>query len=364
MLTGAGQANHRRPKCSALNGRTENAMKIALILCPALLCLDFGALASAQTKSKGKPYIEPPAIHCLALSPDGKTLALAKLTKNIRLWHVADRKDMRAFPIGRSRESYISALAFSPDGKTLAVAGSGRLEVWDVETGKLRMTFKHQVKATVSRLVIGDDGALRRVEEAIVRPDDVTCVTFSKDGKTLFSSGKENFIKVWDPATGMEKAKLAGHATAATHLSLSGDGKALASGTFYGEIKVWDLENQKEIASFANGRSVYGLALSADGKKLLASSGADAILWDVAKKEPLGKFTGARGNVGRVAFSPDDKLVVAQGIEFVVWDANTFEKLATFEHSPVFNIVITPDRKTLLSCDRKGNVKVHEMPKR
>ena len=345
----------------------EKPMKMALILGPALICLEFCALAEAQTKGKGKPYIEPPAVHCLALSPDGKALALAERAGNIRLWSVADRKNVRAFPIGLINTrtgSYISTLAFSPDGKTLAVAGSGRLELWDVDTGKLCMPFKHQVKTVVARLVLGDDGAFRKVEEAVDRPDDVSSVTFSADGKTLISSGKENVIKLWDPATGKERAKLAGHATEATHLALSGDGKVLASGTFHGEIKVWDLATQKEIASFANGRSVYGLAISADGAKVLSSSGPDANLWDVANQTALGKFTGARGNVGRVAFSPDGKLVVAQGIEFVVWDANTFAKLASFEHSPSFSIAITADSKTLLSCDQKGNVKAHEMPKR
>jgi WD40 repeat protein len=340
---------------------------MAIILCPTLIGLAFCEFGLPQTKGKGKPYIEPPTVHVLTLSPDGKTLALAERTGSIRLWSVVDRKDIRAFPIGVASGptgSYISALAFAPDGKSLAVAGSGRLEVWDIETGKLRMTFKHEVKATVNKLVLGDDGAFRRVTETVVRPDDVACATFSKDGKTLFSSGKENIIKLWDPVTGKEKAQLAGHGTAATHLSLSADGKVLAAGTFQGEIKAWDLATQKEIASFANGRSIYGLALSADGKKLLSSSGSDANLWDLAKNTPLGKFAGARGNVGRVAFSPDGKLVVAQGIEFVVWDAGTFAQLATFEHSPVFSIAITPDSKSLLTCDKKGNVRVHDMPNR
>jgi WD40 repeat protein len=345
-------------------------MKMALILCflgPTLICLAYCEPGLAQIKIKGKRYIEPPTVHVLALSPDGKTLALAERTGSIRLWSVVDRKDIRAFPIGvynGPRGSYISALAFAPDGQSLAVAGSGRLEIWDIETGKLRMSFRNDVKDTVNKLVRGDDGVYSQITETVVRPDDVACAAFSKDGKTLFSSGKENVIRLWDAATGKEKAQLAGHRTAATHLSLSADGKVLASGTFHGEIKVWDVATQLEIASFANGRSIYGLALSADGKKLLSSSGSGANMWDVARKTLLGKLIGARGNVGPVAFSPDDKLAVAQGIEFVVWDAGTFAQLATFDHSPVFGIAITPDSRWLLTCDKKGNVRVHDMPKR
>ncbi|MBI1830524.1 MAG: WD40 repeat domain-containing protein [Planctomycetes bacterium] len=337
-------------------------MKTSFHLCPILLCLAFSDAAWAQ--AKGKPYIEPPAVHCLALSPDGTTLALAERAGNIRLWHVADRKDLRVFPIGVWAGSYISTLAFSPDGKTLAVAGSGRLEVWDIETGKLRMTFKNQVKAIVARVVRGDDGVLREVREPIMRADDVMSASFSKDGKTLFSCGKENVIKVWDSATGMEKTKLTGQANASNHLALSANGKVLAAGMFEREIKVWDLDTQKEIASLDNDRaSVYGLALSADGKRLLSSSGADVILWDLGKKEPLRRVKAARG-VGRVAFSPDEKLVVAKANGYMVWDAATLEHLATLEYSPVGSFAITPDSKTLITCDKQGNVKLHELPRR
>src|SRR5262249_59904692 len=101
---------------------------------------------SAQPKGQGKPYIEPPAVFCFALSPDGNTLALAERKLTIRLWSVADRKDIRVFPIGGPQDAYISRLAFSPDGKELAVAGSGRLGNWDVESGKVRMTVNQPVK--------------------------------------------------------------------------------------------------------------------------------------------------------------------------------------------------------------------------
>jgi WD40 repeat protein len=341
-------------------------MKKAFLLLFAVICLPGVVLEAGQPKGK-KPFIEPPAIHCLALSPDGKILALADRKGDIRLWSVADKKNLRSFPIGLVNTrtgAYISTLAFSPDSKSLAIAGGGRLEIWDVDTGKMRVAFKNETANTVNKLVRGDDGVFKPVKEVVRQPDNVSSAKFSADGKTLISSGKENIIKLWDAATGKEIGKLAGHQSPATHLAVSRDGKTLASGTFYYEIKVWDLETRKEIASLANGRSVYGLALSSDGKKALSSHGNNVLLWDVAKKEPIETLTGASGNVGNVAFSPNDKLIIAQGIEFVVWDAKNFENLATFEHSPTFSLVITPDSRTLLTCDQKGNIRVHELPKR
>src|SRR5438445_194799 len=110
-------------------------MKAFLLVCLTAISLTLCDAVAAQPKGQGKPYIEPPAVFCFALSRDGKTLALAERPLTIRLWSVADRKDIRAFPIGGPRDTYISRLAFSPDGKELAVAGTGRLETWDVETG-------------------------------------------------------------------------------------------------------------------------------------------------------------------------------------------------------------------------------------
>jgi WD40 repeat protein len=314
-----------------------------------------------ETVSTSKPYIEPPAVFCFALSSDGKTLALADRKLNIRLWSVSDRKDFRAFSIGGSRGTHISELAFSRDGKLLAVAGHGRLETWDVETGKLQKTFNHSVKGVfwgeVKRVVRGPDDP-----EAITIPDDPRCIVFSADGKKLFASGLENFIRVWDPATGEETAKLAGHTSPVTWLVMSRDGKTLASGTFYGEIKVWDVDNHKEIASLDNDAPVYGLSLSADGKRLLSTRHTNVTLWDIARKQVVGKFAGAEGPI---AFSPDEKLVVATMLNgFTIWDAKSFEKLAALEQNHPYDFAISSDSRTLFSCDYKGKVTLLELPQR
>src|SRR5688572_6020295 len=98
-------------------------MRAVLLFCATLIGVAVADPAPAQPKGQGKPGFEPAAVVRLALSPDGKTLALAERTLNVRLWSVADRKDVRTFPIGGPREAFITTLAFSPDGKTLAVAG-------------------------------------------------------------------------------------------------------------------------------------------------------------------------------------------------------------------------------------------------
>src|SRR5437660_672462 len=84
----------------------------------------------------------------------------------------AQRRRPTGMPTGF--DDVVFAISFSPDEKTLAIARGasevaqryGRIELWDVETGKLRHVIK------------GFDGPVRSI-------------SFSPDGKTLVSASSE-----------------------------------------------------------------------------------------------------------------------------------------------------------------------------
>jgi RNA polymerase sigma factor (sigma-70 family) len=105
---------------------------------------------------------------CLALSPDGRTLAVAD-----SLWEIATGGH-RAGLTGHSHG--VCAVAFAPDGRTLASASmDGTVRLWDLRSGKEIGRFGKEV---------GSANENYKKEGRWV-----LAVAFSPDGRTLVSGG-------------------------------------------------------------------------------------------------------------------------------------------------------------------------------
>lgn len=154
------------------------------------------------------PAISPPQKHfsfASALSPDGRTLALAshELTpqgwkaRDTTLWETATGKIRGTFspPCG------LRSMRFSPDGRWLAVAGDDRaVHVWDMLKGQwLRHWPGH----------LGEIGAL----------------VFSPDGRRLASGSEDTSALIWD-VSGLAKEQP--HREALSHKELDELWSALA----------------------------------------------------------------------------------------------------------------------------------------
>jgi WD40 repeat protein len=107
----------------------------------------------------------------VAFASDGKILA-AGSRDGIRLWDVLIEKNIATFPLPDKTASF--SAVFSPDDKTLAVGtGSGKIELWDVKTGKKIVTRHAHGGITFS-------------------------VVFSPDGKTLASGSQDGTALLWN----------------------------------------------------------------------------------------------------------------------------------------------------------------------
>jgi WD40 repeat protein len=69
---------------------------------------------------------------------------------------------------------------------------------------------------------------------------EVWCLAFSPQGRTLATSGTDNLVKLWDPATGKERATLRGHGDTVTALAFAPGARQLASASLDKTLKLWD----------------------------------------------------------------------------------------------------------------------------
>jgi WD40 repeat protein len=128
-----------------------------------VLELASGRKRSGKTRHNNKPF-------CVAIAPDGKTLATADAGGRVYLW---DAATLELCSTLGGHQSPVISLAFSPNGKTLASGSVGRtVKLWDVAAGKVQATLR------------GHDGA-------------VAAVAFAPGGRTLASGSFDKTVRLW-----------------------------------------------------------------------------------------------------------------------------------------------------------------------
>jgi WD40 repeat protein len=254
----------------------------------------------------------------------GDLVATASGDGTIRIWDAATGKHLRKLVHGREARD----IAFSPDGRLLVSNGTDdSVCLWNVATGK-------QIYKLAGHGRLG----------TILRP-----TVFSPDGKSFWTWGADMRLRKWDVRTGKAlsehvirppgapvpdeddeptardlKSELFSPAGArftpdAKHLILQ------ANGNFF----VFDTAGGKSLPSFpSGGRFLIGMAVSPDGKLVLATAYGQSIQtklpgggvqWSSPKNHPVTLWGLTTGGVhkqvflpeegpGPVAFSPDGKL--------------------------------------------------------
>jgi WD40 repeat protein len=262
-------------------------------------------LTDAATGKEIKRIDTKQPLKAIALSPDGKLLAVKPVNGAIGLWSVDNGNLLKNSTLPNFGGDH---LAFFSDGSAIMCVGIGSKVLWHHAKGGAsgtKSSLKQEGCAAVSpdgkksvwclgttgRLLIYEyDGKLWKLRTLQV--NNARALAFAPDGATMAVAYSDNSIRLWDLAANKEIRKYDGLREPAATIVFSANGKALAAvGTKDTTIRIWDAASARLRRQLTTNRtSVTNMAMSPDGR-LLATSGSDgkAYLWSVATRD-LGKL--------------------------------------------------------------------------
>lgn len=287
----------------------------------------------------------PDTIVSMAVSPDGRTIAIGHFHGQIILWDTATLKARLTLENREGRGQVVQSVSFSPDGGTLASASGETIILWDVTSGTRRGVLSGEQHGRVSRLAWHPDGA------------------------TLVSN-RGGSILLWDVHRRRLRATLPAHRNEVVALTLSPGGATIASAA-YGErgIRLWNTETLEQLRLLDGHQGqVKALGFNSDGTQL-ASGGADSaiITWDVVSGRERARFDKQTDRVDVVAFHPNGRQLVSGSLNGViaVWDmATSVQQELLFGHTNgVLNLVFTRNGTELVSSAFNDTFMVWSMGK-
>jgi WD40 repeat protein/transcriptional regulator with XRE-family HTH domain len=282
--------------------------------------------------------LEP--IAAMALSVDGRYLAVGSFSGQIRLWHLADGKPLWS---DQSHSQTIFALAFSSDGEHL-VSGNeqGQLRLWEVASGRCLRTIESKHAWTYA-------------------------VAISPDGTTLVSTGDEGVIRIWQ-RTGGSCRQLQGHQARVWSLSFSPNGALLISSSSDGTVRVWDTRTWACVQVLAHATHNVNVksAVHPDGLVIASCGEEDGLLklWGVHSGDCLATVPRHTTGSTSVAFNPEGTLMVSGSNEGMleIWEVGgvsglTYQKMVQ-GHRKFVSTVAFARHNLLASVSYAGRVRL------
>jgi WD40 repeat protein len=284
-------------------------------------------------------------IDCVAVTDDGKTICSGGADKTVRLWNAATGEER--FKLDHT--DAVDAVAFSPDGSKLATGAGDSIFVWNADTGKQLLIMKGagavaRLAFSADGKLLGASGHGWKAVYDADSGEQKTTVTggslffaLAPDGQTLAYSQSNGDVQLWNVTKGVAGITLKGHIGAVSALAFSPDSKTLATGAYGGgmkgggqdkSIKLWDVASGKEKATLiGHKKGIYALTFSADGKALLAADYNGSMkLWDTEGAAVIAVLEKIKVNdvlqgtpVGQWAFSPNLKTWVVGTGKTVLW---------------------------------------------
>lgn len=266
-------------------------------------------LISAWSIATGKqlngfPRLRSPVL-AMALSPDGKRLAIINQRKEVTVLDVATKKALVTLDPMRSVTSTMVQLAWSPDGKWLSLTHGSNLHLLESSTLKEKNRLSQVGKG--------------------VRLSATSSRCYSSTGREIYSQRKgiptrlEWHIRAHDLQTGKEQS-------------------SVLSSVQFGGAMFW--------------------AISRDEKQIATTRGNEVLLWDVKTKKQTGILCGPTKGTCIAMASSSPRTIVGN----TVWSTKTGYAIAHFDTKlPIIDVAIAPNGNQAATVDLDHSIKLWDV---
>lgn len=363
-----------------------------------------------------KRFPRPDKVEALAVSPDGKFVAMgARSEPQIVIYESTRWNEVERLQV--AGKGTLLCVAFSHDGRRLIASFATKLLMWNLGSNlhanspPTKNEKKLEATELIAEMVLLDYGAeVRTIEflpdnERVISPthnsdngieifdlklkrrdfrvfdprvktDHVWQFALSVDGLSVAVPGesinKEGIVTRFDlhSPTRCERV-IKAHIRPAFGLAFTPDGHHVATvGEDFG-AHLWSVETGEKVRSFRpQAGSVYDVAISPDGTKLATCDDLMKAIrvFDMETAKLLATATGHTKRIERLVFSPDSQTIISASWDHTarIWSAQTGHELANLPHdASVHGLVAHPDGHriftasgdSIVQCwDKQGNL--------
>jgi WD40 repeat protein len=286
----------------------------------------------------------------VAFDPSGQRVAAGLLSSTAFVWDVASQSVLARLPVRAGARD----VAFSEDGRRLVTARPDAVEVWNVSNGERLATLRGGGEPSSARFGRGGEAVLTAAQDgkarlwdwrrervrATVGGDTPLAGAAFGGGSSIVTADSARSIREWRDLETPQMSLPGANGDELTSVTFSRDGKVLVTGGVYHPpdatapvrfVRVWDLERRRAVATLdeepqpaGDSGFYYRVAVSPDGG-LVAGAGESGTphVWDWRRRELLARLPLEPGPPGDVTFLADrDQLAtVAQGdLRLWEWD--------------------------------------------